>query len=728
MTNYIEFSAKIKEKYPQYADIDDKLLAEKMIEKYPQYAEQVTFEEKPEPKKAGLFDKVDIREYFADELAKRKEWEENHPIISNIQKDFQPGYRAAEKEMELRSKYGYNVPVGEELKTTLNKIGQEFIPAVNTAVAIGTGGIGAGAKGLGAQIGKSALQGSIQGGVLGLTHDLGDNGLSKQNITELLKGAAIGGAIGGVLPVGFAGGEKALNLIPMAGGYIGKAVGRLQPETLKRAVSPESIALDLTPKQAQNLLTNTTESIRNAYNNLLNKKGEVISAAEDNLRNNTNRVNIQDVLNDIKGTFDQYQGENINAARNLTGNLENNLNELAESGTTPLDEFYNYIGKSEKPDFYSKEKEAEAFDILSKATGKSVNWLKSQLNSNNFKGGTGKRKEFIDDLVSNLDDRLEILKSGNGNDYKYYYDANLGYGNRDMTDVNAVERLVRNAYDDIINKNFANEISDPLSRDIAGAEQSYKYLLRDLAEKARNPEAFNTAEKRFENIIKSLPDEVKTDFADKFIADSENILQGRNTISPIDLQKIKQQVGQMTNWADTTRPKIQNTILEQIYGKIRGRLEDLSPELAEANKDFAALKSFQENEGLKRILKPGDNIDSASSALRNYDNSVTKGNVGRNVKDLENVLVKAGEEPFLNTIDDINAAMDLNNIRTTGDSFWSNIGTAAARPLLKVARAYNRTKIPDKLYNIKTAIKGLAVPLMYRPQLQGGIEYNDYNE
>ena len=32
MTDYIEFSQKIKEKYPQYKDIDDLTLAQKMVE------------------------------------------------------------------------------------------------------------------------------------------------------------------------------------------------------------------------------------------------------------------------------------------------------------------------------------------------------------------------------------------------------------------------------------------------------------------------------------------------------------------------------------------------------------------------------------------------------------------------------------------------------------------------------------------------------------------------
>ena len=44
--NYLEFSKKIKEKYPQYSDVDDRELAEKIIEKYPEYS-NITFDVEP---------------------------------------------------------------------------------------------------------------------------------------------------------------------------------------------------------------------------------------------------------------------------------------------------------------------------------------------------------------------------------------------------------------------------------------------------------------------------------------------------------------------------------------------------------------------------------------------------------------------------------------------------------------------------------------------------------
>ena len=39
-----EFAAKVKDKYPQYKDVDDQQLVEALIKKYPQYESAVTFD------------------------------------------------------------------------------------------------------------------------------------------------------------------------------------------------------------------------------------------------------------------------------------------------------------------------------------------------------------------------------------------------------------------------------------------------------------------------------------------------------------------------------------------------------------------------------------------------------------------------------------------------------------------------------------------------------------
>lgn len=45
--NYNEFSEKVKSKYPQYKDMDNKTLAQKMVAKYPQYSDVTFDEQKP---------------------------------------------------------------------------------------------------------------------------------------------------------------------------------------------------------------------------------------------------------------------------------------------------------------------------------------------------------------------------------------------------------------------------------------------------------------------------------------------------------------------------------------------------------------------------------------------------------------------------------------------------------------------------------------------------------
>jgi hypothetical protein len=314
----------------------------------------------------------------------------------------------------------------------------------------------------------------------------------------------------------------------MAGGFASRVLGRVQPETLQQAVKPNSKALDLSREQAQNLLMDTTERVQNTYDDLLRQRGQKVGEVAKGLNNTGTRLNAEDLAGDITETFNKYQGDVVNPARNMTGTLE-------------------------------------------------------------------------DDLV---------------------------------------------------------------------------------------------------DLVMQSADEV-------------------GTISPVDVNKLKQQVGHMTNWSDAVANNYQNPILEQVYGKWGNRLNELSPELAQANKEFAQLRNFQKNEGLKRILKPGDNIDTASSALRNYNNTVTKGNTNRNIQDLEKLFVKEGKQPFLNDIDDVNAAMDLLNARGTGDSWLANIATQMTRPVLKLARAYNRSNLPAIYREL-----GLKIPKGLTPVLYGGIEFN----
>jgi hypothetical protein len=57
-----EFATKIKEKYPEYKDVDNLTLANKIVEKYPEYKSKVSFEGTPEVKKKDSTQPVQTQE------------------------------------------------------------------------------------------------------------------------------------------------------------------------------------------------------------------------------------------------------------------------------------------------------------------------------------------------------------------------------------------------------------------------------------------------------------------------------------------------------------------------------------------------------------------------------------------------------------------------------------------------------------------------------------------
>jgi hypothetical protein len=513
--NYNEFSEKIKAKYPQYKDMDNRELAQKMIAKYPQYSD-ITFDDIEQPKQSKGLDLTPsgmTRRLAAATVAPFYGAKTGQGIIDsykelrNIQEEQLPK-NFVEKGLDVASTFA--LPQAKVLQAG------KLAPIVNNLVT-------------------GAYQGGLIGGVQGLQEGKGLEGAAG--------GAGIGGALGAGLPVVGNLAKKGLELLPQTGGLFAKTLGRIQPETLKRAVQPDSVALDLTRDEAQNLLMNTTEDIQKGYKNLLDKKSENIENAINNLKANDAQVDAMGLMTDIENTFNQYGGSKINPARNMTGNLEDNLYDLIAQGT---------------------------------------------------------------DETGNL--------------------------------------------------------------------------------------------------------------------------------SAIDLQKAKEQIGKMVKWDDMTAQNYYNPILEQVYGKYNSRLNNLSPQLKQANKEYSELNDFMKNEGVRRILQKGDRdtIDTASSALRNYNSTVTKGNTNRNVQDLEKILVQNGYEPFINKIDDVNAAMDLLNARTTGDSWLANLATQMTRPVLKAARGVNRrmenipqvyknigAEIPEAIRRLMTLGAVNAIPL------QGRIEIND---
>lgn len=309
MVDYIEFSAKIKEKYPEYKDVDDLTLAQKIVEKYPEYKEKVTFEgvkdgvEQPKAEKKGIDltpsglvkkigntsaaailtplemikDKQGAKEAYSDVLNRIETTnamlEKEHPIQTGI-RDF-----------------------------TTDMVGYSVLPFLR-------------GNGLGTFIGNAAIQGGVPGALESLKR--GGNA-----VTGAEAGTGIAAALQGIPKVGnllAKGGQKALEL--------SGRIGQIKPETLKQVIKPESQALEMTSDDATNELLNITKQIRENFNKLKTSRGEAVDDAIRNLPEDTPKFDINNLLDDIKGTFDNYQLDRANPARSLAGGLEDDLSLL----------------------------------------------------------------------------------------------------------------------------------------------------------------------------------------------------------------------------------------------------------------------------------------------------------------------------------------------------------------------------------------------------------------
>ena len=618
--NYNEFSEKIKAKYPQYKDMDNKELAKRMVEKYPQYSD-ITFDDVEQPKENKGIDltlsgigrtmgALTVAPFYAAKTG-QKVSDAYNEIQGKLEQKPKTGL---EKTVDIASTFA--LPQAKVLQAG------KLAPLVNNLVT-------------------GAYQGGLIGGVQGLQEG--------KPLEGLTGGVGAGGIVGASLPVVGNLAKKGLELLPQTGGLFAKTLGRIQPETLKRAVQPDSVALDLTRDEAQNLLMNTTEGLRNNYNQLLADKGNVVGRLLQDLPETT-KFKADDILQDYDKIFDNYslsKNPNVNPAI--------------------------------------------------RATKKEMQDIEGMLYGDDF-DRVGQFKQDIDELKF-PNGKLETQK---GRYKNQFYSKTLQNENNDIVTAN---------------RRFNDEILG---------------TLKEHPEYLNDPQKIEMLENHITNY--SVPEEYLYELYNKFydaVGKGGVLNKGNNLISPKELYDINKNVSNMTRW-DMPDSTTKNAVLEQIYGQNAERISNLSPELKDANKVYSDLMDFQKNEGIRNILNKNNKIDTASSALRNYNSTVTKGNTNRNVQDLEKILIQNGYEPFINKIDDVNAAMDLLNSRTTGDSWLANLATQMTRPVLKAARGVNRSmenipqvyknigaEIPEAIRRLMTLGAVNAIPL------QGGIQYNE---
>lgn len=188
-----------------------------------------------------------------ERLQKRQEWEQNHPVISEIQKTFEPGYRRELIDMQNQAEYGSNVPLDVALKSGIKGAGYDLGTGLNWAVGLATGGAGNTTKFL-PSVARASAQGAAQGGVEGLTSGLADEGLSLEALNRGLKGATTGATVGAAVP------------------FVGK---------------PIEFVTDLAGKVAKGALRGTGESVgisKNAFDRILKSpRGAELSEKSDTI-------------------------------------------------------------------------------------------------------------------------------------------------------------------------------------------------------------------------------------------------------------------------------------------------------------------------------------------------------------------------------------------------------------------------------------------------------------
>lgn len=280
-------------------------------------------------------------------LQQRADWEQAHPFISEIQKSFQPNYRADVIDMQNQAQYGLQVPFGQKIKSDIQKAGQNLVPSVNLATAVATSGLGS-AKGLIPSIGRGMLQGGIQGGVEGLTSGIADEGLSVEALKRGLGGTGAGVALGGLIPIATKPVEFALNTV----GRVAKGVGTGALETFgigkdafdRMKVSPRGSNISKNYEQlgSEEFINDVANKFKNGVQELRNQEITNFAKARDNLIAQNKDVTVdltpytQKAFNKIKSLGFLNENGLTPAGKNAT-NLTKFLDDLDYYNSRPFD-------------------------------------------------------------------------------------------------------------------------------------------------------------------------------------------------------------------------------------------------------------------------------------------------------------------------------------------------------------------------------------------------------
>ena len=712
MVDYIEFSAKIKEKYPEYKDVDDLVLAQKIVEKYPEYKEKITFEDvKKQPKevKRGI-------DLTPSGIAKQ-----GGSALSAI---IETPFRMVKDNQSLPEafKSGFNEGMETQEQMAKNQpfaVGsRDFITDMASYAALPV------LRGGGAAnfIGNAAIQGGVPGVLEGLKR--GENPLASGGIST-----GIAAALQGISPVAargiekLAGSEFVKNQLPKVlegltsvpaeyseraidAELAGKSIlnGKFDPKTAYRPIEEK-----LT--QAKEMLP-TKEDFANEYfklgrkaseglENLKTQAGQNISDMLGKLSDNP--VDISNLRNSLEGVVKSFaRGGNVNPAEIRAGRDIEQVRDLLNLKTP--EEINNALKA-----YYDKNKflfdggqtglneEAKniAFDILAQATGKNKKWLQSQLNANMPKLPTQKRQEFIEGLIDSTADKIDNIDPYWQNYFPEFNWENLQEGGANTAD------LVKNLFDRIVRNDFKtdNYLYSPLDMAVMKANKDYSNLLGEITV---NPtkNVINKSYDKFQKILSKLPKEDAEFFTQKYVKDLDNIENIMNPkVKPIDLHNVKELLYDVANY--DTAGGIKNDVLKGVANQINNYLRHIEPNYAKPNDIFSAIKGLEKELG-------GLNPNTVGSKISNIGG---KGNalsgMDFKLKSLDDIL--PNQNKFFKQAQDIGAEQDaineINNAIT--QKYLDNARPLADKSSMRFEKAIddlqNRTgvKFADELKDIR---------------------------
>ncbi len=733
--NYNEFAQKIKTKYPEYNDMDNRELAQKMVAKYPKEYSDVSFDENVSLPAVQINEDGSLQEPLHAGVRKNVNLTPSG-IVQGLSKNIAAGFftpiTAIKDKISLPEAFKKQKEIMD--KTEIQKPDLFHHPvrdfATDTVVYAALPEVKALQGFRGAGMLNKSLTGAYQGGLIGGLESLKNKGISNENAKE-----AVGlAAMGAVLPPALSGlgigvrnliarpsfqnkvtkTLEALTSVPkkysdlaLQSELAGKSLfkGKFDPETAYRPVEQklrEAKRFLPTAEDYADSFYGVGKKAKRGLENVKQKAGEDIREVLNKFK--PEDLEISGLKNQISELVNSFaNGGEINPVLIRANKDIQQINKLLGNKTKEeiKAELAEYVGNVRKNSgletSLNKEQEDIAFSILAQATGKNKNWLKSQLKANLPKMSTQKRQEFIQNLLEYTDDKIENLDPS----WLQYF-PDLTFEN--TQGVNNGQKIANEMFDKIMGRKFrTNKILTPEELAYNDAEILYSNLLNDVI---KNPslETYNKAFSDIDNVVTNLDDYGKNLFMERLSSDIDNIENIVNKkVKPIDLHNIKEILYDIANYDNAGG--IRNSATKALANEINEFLRKYSPEYAKVNDRFAMIKSIENDFG----GSAGINANTIGGKLSRYgtDANIISG-LDRKLKDIDMLLEP--QDRFLNDtktlvkgkadIDDINKLIG-GTAYERNPRLLGNINDIAREEALAKLQNYSRINFMDDLDAIR---------------------------